>query len=266
MAFDGRWEARFTVPSSVSISVTNNGGGPTTVNIAAGTYTMSSFVTELQSALTTQRAPSSGAWSVTLSTGVAGTGRVTIAMSAGTFSITWTSTALRDLLGFTANISSQASSTGANQAKGLWRPDAVLRCDADARRAPLASDHRTTVSPTGAVYALKSSTMYRHASPRYTHVPVDRVWEASALLTNASYETFVKDTQLQEGHAWFGLSSPVVIYDHTGTEVGIDANGGTGVDSWSLPGLPGLDTLQMSEGIHNGIYYRIEWPELLSTG
>ncbi len=264
--FDGRWEAQFTVPSSVSISVTNNGGGPTVVNIAAGTYTISSFVAYLETALTAQRAPSAGAWSVTLSTGVNGTGRVTIAMSAGTFSITWTSTALRDLLGFTANITTQASSTGANQAKGLWRPDAVLRCNVDARRAPLASDHRTTVTPTGGVYALKSSTMYRHANPRYTHVPVDRVWEADALLVNASYETFVMDTQLQEGHAWFGLSALLVIYDHTGTLVGVDANGGTGVAGWRIPELPGLDTLQMSQGIENGIYYRIEWPELLSTG
>ena len=57
MTFDGRIEAQFTVPASTTIEVTNNGGGPTTVTIAAGTYFMTTFVAYLQTALTAQRAP-----------------------------------------------------------------------------------------------------------------------------------------------------------------------------------------------------------------
>lgn len=261
MTFPTFVQAAIVVPSGVAISATNSGGGPTSVSITAGTYaTLTALCAHIQSALQTQRAPSGGAtWSVALSTT---TGQVTIAVSSGTYSISWTSTALRDLLGFAGNISSQATATGTKQAKGVWRPDAVLRADVDVRRAPLATDHRTTLSPTGAVYALQSNAMYRHQNVRMTHVPGDRVWEAQATLPNASYETWIKDTQLGVGHAWFGLSSKITITDHAGGTVGADAS----ISGWQIPQLPGLDTLVMSEGAENGLYYRVVWPELVSTG
>lgn len=207
--------------------------------------------------LNTQRAGSGGAtWSVTYSTT---TGKYTIAMSAGTYSITWTSTVLRDLLGFTANITTQTSVTGASQARGLWLPDCTFRCDVDARKAPIATDHRNTLGPTGRVYGLKSTKMYRHMNPRWMHVPSERTWEADALTTNASYERFVKDTQLGEGHAWFALSSKLRIYDHTNTAVGAAGP----VAAWQVPVLPGLDTIRMAEGIENGMFYVVTWPEIV---
>lgn len=271
MAFDGRWEAHFTIPSGTTLIATNNGGGPTLVTIPpTPSVTISQLVAIVAGALTTDRPPSSGAWSVTLSTGLTGTGRVTISISAGSFAITWGSGggALRDMLGFDVDLNtSVVTATGAAQARGLWRPDAVLRCAADARRAPLATDHRVTVSPTGEVYALKSTRMFRHSNPRYSHVPADRVWEAQALVPNTSYETFIKDTQLGEGHAWFALSAPVTIIDHASALVGGDANGGAGlINGWSISTLPGLDTLEFSQGIENGIFYRLEWPEFVSSG
>lgn len=255
--FAGRVEAQFVVPSSVTIACTNNGGGPTAVTVTAGTYYHSTFATALAAALNAQRAGSAGAtWSVAYSTT---TGKYTIAMSASTFSITWTSTALRDLLGFTANVVTVASSTGPSQARGLWLPDCVFRCDIDARRAPLATDHRNTVSPTGFVCGLKSTKMYRHANPRWSHVPASRTWEADATTANASYERFMKDTQLAEGHAWFSLSSKLKIWDHTNTAAGADAP----VAAWAVPMLPGLDTLRMADGIENGLYYTVAWPEMI---
>src|SRR3990167_5593249 len=52
------------------------------------------------------------------------TGKVTIsATGVTTFNVTWTSTTLRDYLGFTANLSGAASYTGTNQARFLWLPN-----------------------------------------------------------------------------------------------------------------------------------------------
>lgn len=257
--FAGRVEAEFTVPDGEGISVTNNGGVGTVVGITAGSYYHETFAAALQGMLNTQRPGSGGAlWTVTCSTT---TGKYTIAMSAGTFSITWSSTALRDLLGYTVNIAGAAISTGPSQARGLWLPDCVFRCDIDARRAPMATDHRNTISPTGRVWGLKSTRMARHMNPRWSHVPGERTWEASATTTNASYERFIKDTQLREGHAWFALSSKLRIYDHTGTACGADGP----VAAWQVPSLPGLDTLRMAEGIENGLYYMIAWPEIVGA-
>lgn len=261
MPFAGRWEARFTVPAGTTIQVMNNGGGPTAVTIPAGTYTLENFVVVLQLALTAQRPPGSGAWVVGYSTGSPGTGQVTIAMTAGTLSIAWTSTLLRDLLGYTADILAAASAIALQQARGLWLPDCPLNAQVDARRAPLYTDHRNTVGPTGLVFGLVSNRMLRHRSLRYSHVPASRVWEASAALPNASWEQFVKDTQLGAGHPWFGVSSPLIIRDHTNTRVGSDA----GSVFWQVPTLPGLDTLVMSSGAEQvGLYYVVEIPELLA--
>jgi hypothetical protein len=112
MSFDGRWMAQIVVPAGVQVSATTNAGGPTTVNITAGTYaTLAAFLTQLQADLIAGRTVTAGTWTVSLSTGAGATGKVTIAVTNGTFSLTWIvgggTNDLRDLLGFTANIVGQ---------------------------------------------------------------------------------------------------------------------------------------------------------------
>ena len=237
MTFDGRIEARFTVPASTTISVTNNGGGPTTVTLTAGTYYLTTLVAHLQTILTAQRAPSAGAWSVTLSTGSSGTGKVTIAMSAGTFSITWSSTTLRDLLGFDANISSEASSTGANQARGLWIPDCPPASDIpDHGQAPRVTDRHSTSGPTGIVISHTGNLKYRHPGWRYSHVERKRVWKGEEVIVNQSWERFLEDVAWGQGLSWFDGSALCQVYDLNGALVGVRANSGSGLAGWYLVG------------------------------
>lgn len=212
MTFGGRLEAFFSVPSSVTISVTNNGGGPTTVSIAAGSYTVTSFCSYLQTALTAQRAPSAGAWSVSVSTGTTGTGQVTIAMSSGTYSITWTSTDLRDLLGFTATITSQTSVTGTKNARGLWLPDCPLWLDGDPATMPEISDARNTESPDGTSVTLVNSFKAKHRNLTWSHVLQNRTMVTSEVTANSSWQTWLRDTQWGRGHSWFSPGSPFNVY------------------------------------------------------
>src|SRR5688500_14143167 len=98
---------RFAVPAAESMLAQNNGGGPTTVNITAGDYYPDEFAAHLQTVLNAQRPGSGGAtWTVALSTI---TGIITISMSASTYSITFGSTNLQDILGYAGNISGVAS-------------------------------------------------------------------------------------------------------------------------------------------------------------
>lgn len=96
-------EGEFTIPSSTSVSASNSGGGATTVTVTAGASFLGDLITDFQTQLNNTRAPSSGSWTVSESNG-----RVSIACtgtaSVPSFSLDWTSTALRDTLGFTKNI------------------------------------------------------------------------------------------------------------------------------------------------------------------
>jgi hypothetical protein len=116
--YGGRIEARCTVPTGgLTVSATNSGGGPTDCTVAAGNYyptaagSVSSIITALQTALNTSRAPASGSWTVTLSES---TGLISIGCTGSSaipsFSIDWSSTSLRDYLGFEYDIDYPASS------------------------------------------------------------------------------------------------------------------------------------------------------------
>lgn len=266
----GRLEAFITVPSGVGISATNNGGGPTTITITAGTYTPTTLCAHVQTRLTADRAPSAGAWSVALSTGASGTGLVTIAMSAGTFSIAWTSTILRDLLGFTANITAQTSATGTGQHRGLWLPKAPLDIEGDPDAAPKATDLRTTTSPSGLVIGLKGTRMYRHKALRWSHVLRRYTIKAAEVTANESLEQWLDDTQFGEGHAWFGVVSPFRAYwDSAGSDraVGYALNAGAGPTAgWSLTGVSSLDSVitRKAEG-WTGIW-SVAFPQIVSAG
>ena len=251
MTYDGRWEAYFTVPTGgAAMSVTNGAGGPTVVTVPAGTYLPSSLVAAVVAQLIATRPPSTGAWTGTLSTGPTGTGRVTLncTQSSGTWSIAWTSTVLRNVLGFAADIVAVAvAQTGTRVMRGLWLPDAVLSLDGDPRTAPQPSDFRATQSPTGRTYAVVGNSLFLHTNAMYPYVPKARAWESAAVaagIPGASWETFVGDYQLGRGPIpWFTVGGGVQIYDHNGALLGQDANAGTGLTTgWNTPAVTGNDS------------------------
>ena len=271
MTFDGRIEAQMTVPAGVSFTATNSGGGPTTIAITPGTYYISALVTHVQSQLNALRTPAN--WTVTLSTGASGTGKVTINWTgAGTYSVAWTAsgTTLRDVLGFTADLSGVTQgvpSTGAKQARGLWIPDCTLGLDCDTPRAPLISDAMTVVSPRGDATVLVGNTMYRHTALRWSHVVESKTWEIAATIANASWETFWKDVHLgQGGISWFSPGSKLKIFDHAARVLGSDANGGAGVGGWVASKGPAEIAPKKVDARGWGGMWRIEIPELVSSG
>lgn len=274
MSAGGRLEARFTVPSAVTISVTSNAGGPTVVTIAAGSYTPTSFCAYLQSALIAQRSVTAGTWTVTLSTGRTGTGFVTIAVTAGTFSITWTSTLLRDILGFTATITAQTSSTGPQQCLGLWLPDCPTMTDLDPTLAPRVTDSRSVESANGLVITHTSTSKRVHKGLRYSHVLQAKIRETAAVTagyTHSSLEQWINDTQISAGHTWFSAGSAFHVYwDNAGTDslLGLDANSGTGpATGWCFsPAISDLsEVIRRVDAAWNGVW-AVTFPPLVSEG
>lgn len=265
----GRWEAYFTVPTAITASV-NGGSGAVTVTWAAGSYTPTSFITYTASALTAQAPPAAGTWSVSLSTGTSGTGLVTIARSTGSYSITWTSTALRDLLGFTANITSQTTATGTNQHAGLWFPDCPIVTMLSPSRGPKQTDNRASESPNGLVITLGGTKKYQHKDISYSHVAKARVFESEASTSGASLEAWLDDTQFGDGHTWFSRGSAFQVYwSNAGTDtlVGADLNSGTGpAAGWYFsPAIEDVHNHLSRVGDWDGMY-AVKFPRICSAG
>ncbi len=263
MSIDGRVEARMAVPAGVTLTAFSTLSGTCTVTLTAGNYFQTTLQTHLQTVLNAQ-CPVSGNWTVSMSTGAGGTGLVTIsAVGDASSTLTWVNTTLRDVLGFTTNIA--IAGTGTRQARGLWIPDCPIGLDSDPSQAPLMSDLRTTMSPTGVVLGLVGNVFYIHKNVRWTHVAKARVWESAVTYANSSWEYFFRETQLGLGSSWFVPASPFRIYDHTGGLVGVSGALGVGVTTWQMTGVTGTDLARVDPGGWTGLW-KVLIPQIVSSG
>jgi hypothetical protein len=269
MPYQGRVEALATVPTGGAAVSATNAGGATTCTVAAGSYYLtaaggvSGLLAALQAALNTSR-PSG--WTVTMSQD----GQVTIDCTSEPWALAWTSTDLRDLLGFTADIASTtAAQTGARQVRGAWFPGCPLRLDGHPQMAPEVTDMVTLVSPLGDRVGLVGNVMLRHRNLVWSAVEIGRYREASAAasgLVNASWERFVRDTQHGRGHSWFRPSSKVQIYyleAGADTLVGADSSSGVGVSGWYFD-MPAIEA-SLTAAPWTGLF-RVEIPEVTTSG
>ncbi len=268
VAFGGRLEAFFTVPSGATVSATSAGGGTDAVSLTAGNYTPTSFAAHLQARLI---AVNVAGWTVTVSTGSAGTGLVTIDCTSEPYALTFTTAAAGTVLGFTGNIASTSSaSVGTQNARGLWLPGCPMQIDGHPSRAPRVSDARSSVTPTGRSFTHVSSFRYRHRGLRWTHITPAQCFESAASTTYASLQQWVDDTQFAAGHSWFSPGSAFQAYwSNAGTDalVGADLNTGTGPTyGWTIQ--PALTSFEPTRTGQQGFlgFWTFEISELCSEG
>jgi len=173
-------------------------------------------------------------------------------VTALTWSVSWTSTALRDVLGFTANISSvNAPQTGTGMPSGVWFPGCNIVADSHPKQAPTGDDKAASISPTGRVYSIASSEYFRHRKVRFPYVDVTRIWANDATVVGADWETFYLETQLAH-NSWFEVGSRVkVFWDNAGV---LTELGSGGVDAWRMPECVKLDDLAMSQNGWTGLF------------
>lgn len=192
----GRVEARITIPTggwSVSLTITAI-GGPYTVTVAAGNYFPTDLLTSFQTQLDAATG-GDGAFTVSASWGESGTGLVTIAHATQTFTIAWTSTDLRDVLGFSGSLSPAALTfTGTLHARGVWLPDCEMDVDRGIDGGVYETDRATQVSPQGDVYGLVYNTRQRHDGFTWPHVSHPRAQITYETTTGASFEQWWRDT------------------------------------------------------------------------
>ena len=208
----GRLEALHTFAANVTFDVTDN-FGTYTVTVTAGTYYLVALVAAIAAQLHVatitvsdgEGPPSTATGCTTMTNG-----------GVSTFSVTWTSTGLRDALGFTANITTQTSVTSTNACPGLWLPGiAKYSRHGDADAGTLSTTFRQTEGPTGQVYSLAGSNKRVRNGILWTGVPGQRVRPHLATYTNETLEEFLGNTQYQTGTyaSLFTAGSSIRIYD-----------------------------------------------------
>lgn len=208
MSKNGRLEAKITVPTGgYSVSATNFSGGPSTCTIAAGSYYPSTLLTAFAAALNASR-PSS--WVVFAGLGEGGTGIVTI-NGTSAWSIVWTSTTLRDLLGFASNITAAVTQqAGVSAMKGVWLPDCPSMSEDDLTTGAYVSDQRASISPSGAVYTMVGNTYRRRRGDVWPAVSKDRARATTS--APMTFEQFWYETQLGGYSAAFAGGSRLALY------------------------------------------------------
>lgn len=252
----GRIDAQITVPTggwSVSVAITAIGGSPFTVTIAAGTYypvdLLSTFQTQLDAA-----SGADGAFTVSASWGEAGTGFVTIAHATQTITVTWTSTALRDVLGFTGTLTPAALTfTGTEACEAVWLPNAEAAFYyGNGDEGHTETDASSTISPRGDVKRLVYNTRQVLPSATWSHVQKAFARAAAETTTNASFERWWRNTQGGE-LSYFEPAAPVRLVWNADSP-----------STYKTYRLPGLTSTEMTRVVDewNGLF-RIEIPRLV---
>jgi hypothetical protein len=203
VTYGGFLEARLTLAAALTFEVRDTTmGAPATVTIPAGNYYPRQLVAEME---TQTNLVSGGSFEFDLLIDPAQyspsqRGRVRIRTSDDIVSLTWTSTALRDAIGWTAGITSTVTEViGPQVARGVWIPGVDHRFSryghlgGTAEKGDLITDYRATVGPTGTVHALYSTQHRRHRGIRWDGVPSNRAKQHHEVVVDESFEAFALD-------------------------------------------------------------------------
>lgn len=248
---NGRLEAQILFETAQTITVSGTAAGAAV--IAVGPWYPSDLLTEIDTQLT---AATGVAWTVTGAFGEAGTGLVTIDKTAGgNFVLTWTTTDIRDVLGFTGAATASAGiQIGTIGMKGVWLPDCSYSGESFDNLVVghrVNTGYRQVVSPEGDMLSLSGSHYRQHERVRWSHVGRDRFIDgANAALI--SWQQFVHETQ-QGDLGYFQVGSPVRFYS--------DATNNTLLAAYKL-NLPGNLRARKSAGELTA-YWPVDIPRMI---
>lgn len=205
MAAGGRLEAVFTLPSS-TITFDDTGTAAQVVTVTAGDYTITSLV-----AFLTSNVVGGGDWLITFSGGETGTGKITITTTDTPFDVTWSNTAIRTWMGFSANISGASTPQTGAHCRGVWIPQVVKWTqhgddDGNGNAAVRNTVHKGTVSPQGDIIGVAGGSFKEFIGVRWQGLTRGRtklIGESAESLTNGSFERFWGDVVLGD----FALAS-----------------------------------------------------------
>lgn len=266
MTTSGKLEGLIIVPTGgweIEFDDSGGYGGPYTATIPAGEYYLTtpgdgtrSLLDEVEFQL---NAEGDGTYTVTVadSESVSGTGQVTITATVDPTTVTWTNTDIRDLLGFTGNITITSNTeTGPNHARSLWLayPAASQSLYGGDDKGWHESDRRVVESPTGALYGFAANKK-RVNSLAWEGVRRRKARIAGESVINESFERFWLDQIIAEA-PWSRADASVCWYPDAGDDA----------TSFGYNVSQGNETSEFQAMRANFVgLWRLELPRLVST-
>lgn len=201
----GSIEALYTFATNQTVSV-DDGGGADVATVAAGSY----YPTELRAAFVTALNTATGkTFTLTGSYGSGGTGIcTTLSINTGTYTLTWTSTDLRDALGFTATLTPAAASfAGTNGMKGLFLPNSAWFGStlAPTTDGHLITDLRQSEGPDGNLTTWLGNSYRAHLNVGFSHLTKGAAIDGVDS-TRISWQRFVRES-LFGGLSYFPITA-----------------------------------------------------------
>lgn len=263
MATNGKLEARITVPTGGwTITLTDASGGPTSVQLPAGTYyhssdgsnanTLAEALTSAANTLMTET------WTISVPTGEGATGRYTITCTGATCSVTFTDTELRDLLGFTGDKSGSTTYTGTNQCQGLWlASNGWQKKNGKPGGSARVSDQQYSLNASGYVFAIQGRD-YKTAQILWPMETRSKCWTADeGTPANGAFETFLYDGIWGKA-AWGTVTGPIRFHPDA------DADTATDYGTFSALELANWDPSELVQHFAGG-HWLIELPMLVEV-
>ena len=217
MANSSKLESRIKFDSPWSLTIQDDLSGPTAISIPAGEYYHSSVGNGTRSLLGEiayqANAVMTRTWAVTLSS----TGVCSLSATGVSLAVTWTSTDLRDVLGFSGSeVVVDAVVTASAQCKGLWLSDYPYNSlhQGGSWKGSIESDMQIAESSRGDVYAI-SGQIKRALNLSFAAEASPKTWVADEILGNTSFEQFYLDCILGN-QTWANTCGPIRWYpDYT---------------------------------------------------
>lgn len=217
MADAGKIEGRITVPTAGwAVALTDQSGGPTTITIPAGTYYHSSAGSEAEdfaaTIATLANAAMTQTWTCTVAAGESASGKYTISCTGSTCTVTFTDTEVRDIMGYTGNLSGSTSYASTNQAKGLFLPTRPFHNanGGGSWRGGWETNLQGQENPSGHFHGVmgRKKRVMRLA---WNAEPRRKAWVANETTTGESWEQFLIDC-IWAGESYFDVAGPVRWY------------------------------------------------------
>jgi hypothetical protein len=215
-----------------TIDLDDNAAATPTVTLTSGTYFISTLCDHIQAQI---RAEGGNFAAVTCAYSLS-TGKVYIGeATAKDIDITWTDTDLRDLLGFTGDITvgtgggGDAQEIGPNEARYQWRPDRAITTHPTARDVVWEPESNTSVyrSRDGTTASVAGALLYR-AQLDWRWIAGARAYTPSTGSVNQDFQQFFTDV--------VHLGLPIRYYPDTTSaiyETGIVGDGESNVGAFS---------------------------------
>lgn len=244
MADKGRIEALITVPTggyTFTITETGGGGASDTVTIPAGTYyhstadsTANDFLAELQAQTDAATLNASYTWS--FSHGESGTGKYRVVATGGSVTavtFAWTSTIIRDLIGFDGTETADLDQTGTDNAQAVWFPSTPPQVLNGASSAGWwEAEMPVKENAHGNVFAVLGRDK-RINNIIWPAEPQNKVWTAneSSGNVNESFETFLREG-IHGTASWGSAAGPIRWYPDGDVDGSSFEYGVVGLATW----------------------------------